>query len=124
MQRDLCQAFPRKILTFPEFWSFHLQFIAAAHESCPRPPPQQPSRLSRGHKGKTAFHAGLISLRSDRPAPERPGRLESRFPCSSNVFKKQRSSRCGSAVTNPTGNDGDAGSSPGLAQWVKNPVLP
>ena len=35
-----------------------------------------------------------------------------------------RSSHCGSVVMNPTGIHKDAGSTPGLAQWVKDSALP
>ena len=34
-----------------------------------------------------------------------------------------RSSHCGSAVTNPTSIQEDVGLIPGLAQWIKDPVL-
>ena len=35
-----------------------------------------------------------------------------------------RSFSCGSVVMNPTSNNKDVGSIPGLMQWVKYPVLP
>ena len=37
---------------------------------------------------------------------------------------KMRSSHCGAVETNLTRNDEVAGWIPGLAQWVKDPVLP
>ena len=33
------------------------------------------------------------------------------------------SSRCGAAETNPTSTDEDAGSIPGLSEWVRDSVL-
>ena len=42
----------------------------------------------------------------------------------SHVKLKMRISHHGSAVMNPTSIRKDAGSIPGLAQWIKDPVLP
>ena len=41
-----------------------------------------------------------------------------------NGIRNYRSSHRGSAVTSPTSNHKDAGSIPGLDQWVKDPALP
>ena len=45
-------------------------------------------------------------------------------PRNTKKIKKKRSSHHGSVITNPTSIQEDTGSIPGLAQWVKDVVLP
>ena len=49
--------------------------------------------------------------------------LDMKFLQKSKV-KYSRSSHCGAAETNPTGNHEVVGSTPALAQWVKDLALP
>ena len=56
-----------------------------------------------------------------------PGRQEKNEADSEMLIEKEFmlwSSHCGSVVMNPVGIHEDASSTPGPAQWVKEPALP
>ena len=68
---------------------------------------------------KKLFHKILLQLfPAPTSDPQKP------LICSVTKISSFRCSYHGSAVMNPTRNHEVAGSTPGLARWVKDPVLP
>ena len=81
--------------------------------------------------GLEAAPPGLLGSRSRpvRKMPHQPKGLHSGVAVKKSTKsgrhqgRQEKSSHCGSVVTNPTRIEEDKGSIPGLAQWVKDLVL-